>query len=289
MALKVLKDMLRLAHRITALLKCFYVDLYFRLKYPFVARIHKKSALELFNINPVDFTYNRIVSDLYLPNTYFSEFGQDFYLSSLLMNYIRYHHQIWVVDVGAGEPEFLSNSLYFETYYGCKTLAIDALDEYKSQWEKERPAATFVCSAIGSKKGNATLIVPNNGNKMFSYILDGQDTHTDNEFSKRKVPVDTLSHVLNDKEISSIMLLLIDVNGCEFEVLKGIDFSRVNIKSIVLENKTESYIGSETIRTFLISKNYVFVSRISNNDDVFLHQSMINGIPDLMYQSATTI
>jgi len=289
MVLKKLKVMFRLAHKIAALAKYIYISLYFRVKHPFIVRVNKKNILSSTPYNSANFTYNKIVSDLFSPNTYFSEYGQDFYLSSLLINYIRNNPDSWVVDVGAGEPEFLSNSLYFETYYGCRTLAIDPLDEFKILWEEERPAANFIDSAIGANEGKAKLMVPNNIDSMLSFVSDEKHEFSELEFSQRIVPLRTLANIFNENEIHVVMMLSIDVAGNEFEVLKGIDFSNVEIKTIVLGNKLPSIVGSEDVRNFLIKKNYVFIARLGDSDDVFIHQSMINGIPELTYQSATTI
>ena len=111
----------------------------------------------------------------------------------------------------------------------------------------------------------------------------------DKSFSKRKVPMRTLANIVDEYDIKEILLLSIDVAGFEYEVLKGIEFYNLNIKSIVIENMTKSYIGKEDIRLYLKQKNYVFTARLNDNDDVYVHQSMINGLPHWTYQPVTTI
>jgi len=265
-----------------------YASIYFKVKYPFVKRQNVNVCAGLLD-HASDLTYNQILAGLFSPNTYFSEYGQDLYLSSILLNYIRNHSGAWIVDVGAGEPEFLSNSLYFETYYGCQTLAIDALEENHDAWKQERPNARFVVSAVGSEEGTAELLVPLEGDAMSSSIVDDVKNINKNNNLKRMVPLRTVDSILDSENIKTVMLLSIDVNGYELEVLKGIDFGKVEIKSIVLENKLDNLIGSKLVRMFLKARNYVFIARLGDSDDVFLHQSMINGIPGRLHQPATTI
>jgi FkbM family methyltransferase len=264
-------------------IKKTYVFFHFKIKYPFVAR---KNNIKL---SSSKLTYNQVLSNLYSPNTYFSEFGQDLYLSTLLLNYIRNHPNAWVVDVGAGDPEYQSNSYYFEMFYGCRTLAIDGVEEYSDSWNQIRPSATFVTSVLGAKKGSEEMMVSTKMDKMLSCVSSCFKENKDKGFSKRKVHMRTLANIVDEYDIKEIMLLSIDVAGFEYEVLKGIEFYNSNIKSIVIENITKSYIGREDIRLYLKQRNYVFTARLNNNDDVFVHQSMINGLPQWTHQPVTTI
>jgi len=224
-----------------------------------------------------------------LVGTYFSGDGQDFYLSSLLFNYVRNHPGAWIIDVGANDPEFLSNSLYFETYYACRTLAIDPLEEFRGVWKKTRPGAIFVAAALGSEEGSTELMIPTDGDDMFSSVVGGVQELRDMAFDKRVVPLKRLGTIMGEHGIRSAMLLSIDVEGFEMEVLKGIDFDKVEIKAIVLGNNSTGLTGSNNVREFLRKENYVFVARLCDADDVFLHQSMINGFPAWLRQPATTI
>ena len=211
--------------------------------------------------------------------TYYSQDGQDLYLSSILFNYLRNHPDAWVVDVGANHPEYFSNSLYFEQHYGCRTLAIDALAEFGEDWSTLRPNAIFRATALGSSEGAIVLKVPVEGDKMLTAVDGGvQKLQAGANVEERKVPMTCLKHLFRELGIGDVALLSVDVEGFEMEVLKGIDFDQVDIKAVLVENNSGSLFGDEPIREFLLSRGYVFFSRIGYLDDLFLHTSVTNGL-----------
>jgi FkbM family methyltransferase len=264
-------------------------DLYFKIKYPFVKKIFRNLKRNGPITSTSEFTYNEIIQNMYFPSTYYSGYGQDYYLSSILLNYISHHSDSWVVDVGAGEPEFLSNSLYFEKYYNCQILAIDAVEEFADKWSELRPKSNFVISALGASEAEMELRMPMNNELTSSFIFGHAHDSKIVEYSKRRMMSYRLECILEKHAIQVVMLLLINVNGSEFEVLKGLNFNKVEVKCILLRNASSNLIGCNDVRKYLVSRNYVFVARLADNDDVFLHQSMINGIPNWFNSPVTTI
>ena len=211
--------------------------------------------------------------------TFYSQDGQDLYLASLLFNAINENEKLWVLDIGCNHPKHFSNSLFFEKYFGCQVLAIDPLDEFRALWNTVRPKATFLTSAVGSSNDPITLHVPygSDGDNMFSYVFGGTNKAKDMVFEERKVPCDKLESILLSQQIDDVLLMSIDTEGFEFEVLKSINFEKVIIRCICLENNSTNLYGSDDIRDFLKLKGYIFYSRIGHLDDVFVHGSMING------------
>lgn len=211
--------------------------------------------------------------------TYYSQEGQDLYLSSILFNYLRNHPRAWIVDVGANHPEYFSNSLYFEKFYGCRTLAIDALAEFGEVWATLRPDAVFRATALGSSEGAIVLKIPVGGDSMLTAVDGGvQKLDRGASVEERNVPVTRLATLFAEQGIDTVALMSVDVEGFELEVLKGIDFNRVDIKAILVENNSGSLYGDEPVRELLRRHGYVFFSRIGFLDDLFLHSSILNGL-----------
>jgi FkbM family methyltransferase len=211
--------------------------------------------------------------------TFYSQDGQDLVLASLLFNYINNNSNPWVLDIGCNHPSHYSNSLFFEKWFGCRVLAIDPLEEFGPMWAHQRPSATFIPAAIGCISDSVVLRVPKGelSDNMFSTVDGGVNKRKDVELIERNVTCLRLSDVLFSHNINEVMLMSIDVEGLELEVLKSIDFEKVTIRCIVLENNSTNLYGSNCIRKFLLQHGYIFIVRIGFLDDVFVHGSMING------------
>ncbi|MBT8568916.1 FkbM family methyltransferase [Polynucleobacter paneuropaeus] len=211
--------------------------------------------------------------------TYYSQDGQDFYLSSLLFNYIENNPNPWMVDVGCNHPKNFSNSLFFEKWMGFKVLAIDPLDSFFEAWSSGRPSAIFECGAISSTLSSVKLRIPKGGapENMFSTIEGGISKLQDLEFDEREVRCFKLSALFNKHQIKDVLIMSIDVEGVELDVLRSIHFEAVSIKCILVENNSTNPYGSSNIRTFLRSKNFIFHARIGFLDDIYIHQTMFNG------------
>jgi hypothetical protein len=77
-----------------------------------------------------------------------------------------------------------------------------------------------------------------------------------------------LDDTLLEYNIGYVDLLSIDVEGYEKEVLQGIDFSRVDITCVVIENDRIRG-GDQAIRQLMVSAEYRHVARL-DGDDVFI-------------------
>lgn len=210
---------------------------------------------------------------------FYSQDGQDLYLSALLFDLFNKLDGQYVIDIGCNDPERFSNSYFFEKFFGCKTIAIDPIEEYGDKWKKLRPQANFIAAALGKAYGVVTLNIPIQSaiyDDMFSTLAEINPKAGNVQYMQRQVNCVTLESILVAHQILNIALVSIDVEGAELGVLEGINFEHVSIKCFIIENNTKNLFGSDDIRVFLKSKGYVFYSRIGYLDDVFLHKSMIN-------------
>jgi len=209
--------------------------------------------------------------------TYFSQYGQDLYLSTLLYGLIDFNKKTWVIDVGCNHPINFSNSLYFETVYQRNVLAIDPLSEYEENWLKKRPKAIFINNAVGESVGLIELDVPVGveSNSMFSSVKNLDKKFKNNKIERRTIECRRLGDILDEHKIHDIEFISIDAEGYEMEVLMGIDYEKVKIKCLCIENNTSSRIGSPKIREFLDAKGYVFYARLGWLDDIFINKNII--------------
>ena len=222
------------------------------------------------------YPYAAFVRPLKSIGTYYSQDGQDLYISSLLIPlYDKISSRI-VIDVGANDPQKFSNSLFFEKYLGCDTIAVDPLKEFESQWRNSRQKAKFYNFALGSKEGELVLNVPVQHDNMFSSLDGGhrKENVKSVPHERRPVKVTTLTHLLKSNDITDVLLMSIDVEGSELEVLRGIDFDSLKFMCVLIENNSDGYFGDDTIRDYMVKRGYIYFARLGWLDDLFLHPSI---------------
>jgi FkbM family methyltransferase len=213
--------------------------------------------------------------------TFYSQDGQDLYLATLLFGIINRSHlaDCWIIDAGCNHPIYFSNSYFFEKYFGCKVLAIDPLNKYNESWSIVRPNSKFINCALGNFNGKSTLNIPleENISDMFSYVEGGFNKKMEYKFDTVEISIRKLTDLIEENNINDILFISLDIEGYELNALQGLKFNSVNISCICLENNSFSPYGSDTIRSYLCERGFVFYARIGFLDDIYLHQSVING------------
>lgn len=226
----------------------------FRMKYPSVAFVRPLKSV----------------------GTFFSQDGQDLYMASLLIPLFDKINSRVVIDVGANDPQKFSNSLFFEKYLGCETIAVDPLREFEEQWRSTRQKAKFYNFALGSKEGELVLNVPVQYDNMFSSLDGGhrKEGVKSVPHERRPVKVTTLTHLLKLNDITDALFISIDVEGSELEVLRGIDFESLKFLCVLIENNSDGYFGDDAIREYMVKHGYIYFARLGWLDDLFLHPSL---------------
>lgn len=77
------------------------------------------------------------------------------------------------------------------------------------------------------------------------------------------IPTKTLTEILDAYNLYNIDFFSLDTEGYELEILKGIDFDKINIKYMMIEVNSDDY-SFEDLSEFLKSKGYRVVTNMSN-------------------------
>ncbi len=78
---------------------------------------------------------------------------------------------------------------------------------------------------------------------------------------------------MKEQKVSHVDAAFIDVEGYEMNVLKGIDFQKLDITCLCIENDQEGRLFPDMeLRQYLIDRGYRLVARLSI-DDVFVKES----------------
>ena len=81
-----------------------------------------------------------------------------------------------------------------------------------------------------------------------------------------------LKDVLEEYGVSEVDYVSLDVEGYELQVLKGIDFSKVDIKCFSIENE-DGYESIFKIRKFMVESGYRLIARLGQ-DDIFVNTKL---------------
>lgn len=233
-----------------------------------------KVILKVITLNPRLYINNDFKSDD--DKDSYSQFGQDIFV---LKKIFKNKNNGFFVDVGANHP-ILINNTYLLELNGWKGLSIEPQKHLKSLWPQARKTECLQC-VIGPENKKVDFIEGENN----EHVLSGVRGFNKCEDDKKIISMDQirLSDVFQNKGIIDVDYLSIDVEGYEMNVLRSIDFSKVNIKLIGIENdigfkrfpifgkKLGSDLGNNGIRKFIINKGYKYIARIAC-DDFFIKQ-----------------
>ena len=223
------------------------------------------------------YTWNyKLYISNYLPknNThkYYSQFGQDIFV---LEKFSNNRDQKIFIDVGANHP-INGNNTYLLELKGWEGLAIEPQEKLRKLWPVMRKTKCL-----------NYIIGPEN--KMMDFIEAGADKNglsgvvgfnkcQDTDCRKITVQQRRLVDILTENKISKVDYLSIDVEGYEMNVLKSINFQKVNITLISIENdlgfkwlpligkQLGKELGDNKIRKFLKKEGYQYIARIMNDD-----------------------
>lgn len=141
------------------------------------------------------------------------------------------------IDVGAHDPYFISNTAFLHQL-GCRGINVEANEELIKKFKKERPDDINLCFGIGPKEGVfsfyktdfAGLNTFKKENIKYNEFLNEHDTGEKVKFEVRdevKIPVKRLDYVIEKYAQGKWPdFMSIDIEGMEYETLKGCNFSQ---------------------------------------------------------------
>lgn len=139
------------------------------------------------------------------------------------------------VDVGACHPHVASvtKRLYLKGWHG---INIEPQTNLFGLFVAERPRDINLNIGISDKEGALVLRNFVNNQGLSTVAGDIKDEYEGKEeYEDVTIPVETLKKVLADQEVKTIHFLKVDVEGYEYEVLKGNDWKKFRPEVICIE------------------------------------------------------
>ena len=205
-------------------------------------------------------------------------------IDKILIDIINFKRNGFFLEVGAYNGFSESVSLRFEKQLKWKGLLIEPNPVHFKYLKKNRPENICLNLICLSKDFLNKKLFIKNLNQM-SYIVDDDDksyfSHYPTEkiqnlaketysgtFEKLFCKIETLQNIFRDCNIKKIDLAIIDVEGSEMELLKGIEFSDVDIEYFCIETY-----NFEDLDIFMKKKNYRLIKKIHKEDYVYKKNS----------------
>lgn len=160
---------------------------------------------------------------------YYSQVYQDMYLDNCI-----FHGKIKGVflDVGGNDPVHINNTYFFETSREWTGLAFEPVPQLNNEWKVHRKVECLPYALGSVEKDVEFCEYEKNYMSGVEQAVDYKGTIK----NKYMVSMKKLSTVLKEKRINYVDFMSLDVEGSELDVLKGIDFQKVYIYCIVIEN-----------------------------------------------------
>ena len=179
------------------------------------------------------------------------------------------------VEVGAFDGVHYSNVRRLVEKHGWSGISIEPVGKNFAKLEASYRGSDVRCvrACASDTDGEVELNVstyphlPDWGSDVAS--VSGEDKERWQKqygavWTKEKVPALRLTSILDEAGVTDVDLLSIDSEGHDFEVLKGLDFSRFNPQLIVVEYGKHR----EAILNFLTEQGYTLAS--DNKQDLFM-------------------
>lgn len=211
---------------------------------------------------------------------YFGQYGQDLALETLL-RLLPEKEKFTFIEIGAHDGISFSNSKFLDTKENWSGICIEANPAVYEQLIKNRPNCKCINVAVSNIEGEVLFQV----NTGYTEMLSGLRSTYSRKHAKRiqrevemhggssklqKIKTQRLETIIADEAISEVDILMIDVEGGEYLILKSIDFTSLRINAILVERNY----SSRPIYQFLLENGFSRLVSLGGDDLYFLNQHL---------------
>lgn len=179
------------------------------------------------------------------------------------------------IEAGANDGVKFSNTLFFERYRGWRGLLIEPIPELAARCRQNRPDSIVENCALVSDASARPEVSMRYCNMMSIVKGAMRSDEADQEHIQKgcevqkvetyelTVPARTLSGVLDQHGVLRVDFLSLDVEGCELDALKGLDFTRHAPRFMLIECRDREPIEQ------LLAPRYDAVDTLSHHDILY--------------------
>lgn len=146
------------------------------------------------------------------------------------------------LDVGCWHPVSDSNTYYLEEHLGWSGIGVDALPELAPKWKRRRPKSKFANFLVTDRSGGEEIFHRADDMSDISSVekLEKDPGGAPVKLTEIKVPIITLTKLLDDHGIKQIDFLSMDIEGHEPPALAGFDIDRFKPALACVEAKVKN-------------------------------------------------
>lgn len=215
-----------------------------------------------------------LLSVSFIGADYKSQAGQDQFVNE---HFFHDRRDGFFLDIGAHDGQSFSNTWFFEKDLGWKGICFEPLPHLFKQLKACRDCIC-INACVSQLNGYLPFLHVDSCDEMLSGLCSTFNEQKLNavitdiadlggELKVIQMPCVRLDDVLERYGITHVDFLSLDVEGHELEVLKSIDFSKVTIDVITVENDYHD----EAIRDILRENGFILVDHV-HVDDVFVRK-----------------
>lgn len=215
-----------------------------------------------------------------LQEGYYSQYGQDKYLVEEIFHCAPGG---FFVDIGANDGIHISNTCFLEKKLGWRGVAVEPIPRVFEKLCKNR-SCRVVNACVSDQDGEVAFLELDGAAEMLSGIIDKYDKRHLARIEREQrasgggrreilVPSLTFGTLCDRFGITAIDYLNIDTEGTEFDIIRSIDFTRIRINALTVEN---NYIDSRTNK-FLNRHGFKLIALAG--DEIYLHESYSGLLP----------
>jgi len=201
---------------------------------------------------------------------YYSQWKQDQFLNEL---YFEHKHNGIFIDIGAHDGISYSNSYFFEKELNWTGLCIEPHPDVFKLLQQNRKCYLENVAVSNTTKDMKYLKITG-APEMLSGLVDNYDPRHVERIQREVLQnggnidiIDMkcyqLNTLLEKYNLNNIDFISIDVEGAEYDILKGIDFNKYNIDCIVIEDNYPD--SSQDWHKHLKDNNYELLHRLAHD------------------------
>ena len=210
---------------------------------------------------------------------FYSQYKQDEILYNKYFNRVK---DGYFIEIGAHDGSYLSNTLFYEETLNWKGLCIEPHPVLFKKCLERRKCISLPYAVTDSEGIQLFLQVPEKRGDALSGIVTNYHPNHFNDIARNTdisgnttiVNTKSLQAILDNTNVKEVHYLSIDTEGSELQVIKGINFEKVFIHVIEIENNypdifqpiekillDNGFVKSETVmcdEIFINSKSFLY-------------------------------
>jgi len=206
---------------------------------------------------------------------YYSQYGQDEFID----NYFNQKQKGIFLDIGANDGIDFSNTYFLEKERNWQGICFEPI---KLMFEKLKINRKCECinACVSSEEGDLDFCENTGYTTMLSGLIKTFDNHHRNRIqienqkfggtsTIKKVQSVNINKVLEERKIIKIDYCSIDTEGSEIDIIQSIDFTKIDIKIMSIENDR----FGEKLSKIMNNSGYILIKKLSG-DDIYLKESV---------------